>query len=367
MSTSPAAGGIAPGWYQDPGGQLRWWDGSGWTGHVAPPQAPQPVPASAQASPAQSAAPAQVAGPARPTAPTQAPAQHTAYQPVTPQTVPGQPYSPHQPAVQRAPMVFAPPRGRGPLQDRRVLAGIGALVAVAVLGGAAYLTMGGSSTGGTSTTSASAAAQSHRTAVPAGEEHKAAAKVVADAKSALFNAGAVHISVKNQDGSEGELQLQDDDFSEQINGDGFNGTVVRTGSRVFMRGTERFWTSLDSRSSSVAARLAGRWIELDGTVASDFSNITLQKFAADLVDADVVLNPKVEPTTLDGKEAVILSQHNGTQLWVANSGAPVPLKVVNAKDHSTSTLSDFGVRQTIEAPEGAVAASEALKAAPATA
>ena len=26
-----------PGWYRDPAGQTRWWDGHQWTGYVAPP------------------------------------------------------------------------------------------------------------------------------------------------------------------------------------------------------------------------------------------------------------------------------------------------------------------------------------------
>ena len=50
MTTSQAPAG----WYPDPAGSggLRWWDGAGWTGHVQPADSPAPPPASATPTPA---------------------------------------------------------------------------------------------------------------------------------------------------------------------------------------------------------------------------------------------------------------------------------------------------------------------------
>jgi hypothetical protein len=54
-----------PGWYSDPHGAQRWWDGQAWTSHVAEPVAPVPVaaPPVAPAAPAAPAVPTQVAPP----------------------------------------------------------------------------------------------------------------------------------------------------------------------------------------------------------------------------------------------------------------------------------------------------------------
>lgn len=51
---------VAPGWYPDGNGATRWWDGSAWTEHVAPAQAPAAQPAVAQQQ-AEAAAQAQYA------------------------------------------------------------------------------------------------------------------------------------------------------------------------------------------------------------------------------------------------------------------------------------------------------------------
>lgn len=57
---------VAPGWYHDTTGTLRWWDGAAWTAHVAAPPPPAPAPAApaapSVASPAQAAASAGSSG-----------------------------------------------------------------------------------------------------------------------------------------------------------------------------------------------------------------------------------------------------------------------------------------------------------------
>lgn len=42
----------APGWYHDPHGILRWWDGAGWTEHVQVPETAPPEPVGAPQQPA---------------------------------------------------------------------------------------------------------------------------------------------------------------------------------------------------------------------------------------------------------------------------------------------------------------------------
>ncbi|MFI9045537.1 phospholipid scramblase-related protein [Streptomyces sp. NPDC053427] len=111
---------IPAGWYADPQGipqQLRWWDGSQWTGHTHPgqqpqapaqalPQASRPAPqqpAQQQAQPAAQAAPPQTLQKRAPEQPAQVPQQPAA------QPTPQQPYAPQQ----YAPQQYAPQQQAG--------------------------------------------------------------------------------------------------------------------------------------------------------------------------------------------------------------------------------------------------------------
>jgi len=98
----------APGWYTDPTGEVRWWDGAAWTAHTAP----HPAGSTASLPPKPAApAPAAPAAPMPPQAPLapQAPAA-----PMPPQA-PAAPLTPGAPMPPQAPMAPLAPGGPAPL------------------------------------------------------------------------------------------------------------------------------------------------------------------------------------------------------------------------------------------------------------
>jgi hypothetical protein len=74
--------------------------------------------------------------------------------------------------------------------------------------------------------------------------------------------------------------------------------------------------------------------------------------------AGTTISNTVNSGTFDGKKAVIVSQSDGTKLYVAAIGTPYPLRIVSIASStagaSDSTFSGFGKHVALKAPAGAV-------------
>jgi len=81
--------------------------------------------------------------------------------------------------------------------------------------------------------------------------------------------------------------------------------------------------------------------------------------AAQLTKFDSPLETKVEQTTLDGAKVVVISQQNGSKLYVANTGTAYPLRgVIKGENAGQIDFTEYGASFDITAPPDAVDLTE---------
>lgn len=240
------------------------------------------------------------------------------------------------------------------------------LLALVAVGLAGCGGSSGSSTkaapGGTPTASSSAGPGA--SAGTNGEQSKSAQQVLSDAKSALFNASAVHVkgTMSGQAGSETlDVQFQGEDSSGTISSSGITLNVIKTGGKVYVKAPEQFW--LKSAGPANAPKLANRWLVEPAGMAGNVSTLTLQGVAAELNATDSPLKPNVTTSQVDGQPAVVVTQQDGSTLAVSGTGAPLPLRLTNnGAAKGSLAFTDYGKKQTITAPAGAISPEQAVKA-----
>lgn len=193
------------------------------------------------------------------------------------------------------------------------------------------------------------------------EEGKSPTQVLADAKSALFNAKAVHATgsiTSSGDTEQIDLQLQDQNIAGSITEAGQKIQIVKDSGTMYLKAPSAFWAKT---AGAQAAALGDKWIKVTAEQAGDLSQLTLQGLAANLNANDSPLTGTTKKSSVDGRKALLLTQKDGSQLFVADSTSPVPLKIVSHGDsQGTVTFSDYGKVQTIAAPAGAVTPQQAL-------
>lgn len=196
-----------------------------------------------------------------------------------------------------------------------------------------------------------------------GEASKSGSEVVKDASAALAGSGAAHIAGVVPDSNTKkpiniDLQLQSDGSTGTLTSLGFPVSFISVGGVSYVKAPTGFWLA-SKVPAAAAAKLGNHWVKIP--VAGDFSNsLTLSKLAASLdkPDPGITINPKVTATTLNGNKAVIVTESDGSQLYVAGTGTPYPLKIVSSAKSSggagNATISGFGKHVTVQAPAGAI-------------
>ncbi len=199
-----------------------------------------------------------------------------------------------------------------------------------------------------------------------GEAKKTGPEVVKDAAAALGAAGAAHLAGTETDSSTKkpvgvDLQLQNDATSGTVTIAGSRVNIVAVGGADYINTTAAFYEQ-QGASAAAAAKIANRWVKVPSS--SDFDSFTLAAFSKDLADPSQrssTIEQKVATGKLNGQKVVIVSQADGSQLFVAATGKPYPLKVVdtaNSKDGAgTLTFTGYGKHVAITAPAGAVTES----------
>jgi len=194
------------------------------------------------------------------------------------------------------------------------------------------------------------------------EAKKQPADILADAKSALFNAKSVHATGMTTDSGTTEMldfSFVGQDTSGTLTSNNVKLQIVKAGGTIYVNAPAEFWSKTAPTQASV---LAGKWIIVPADQDSDFSDFTLQGIAASLNSDDSPLQPDVKKTTVNGTKALVISQQDGSTLTVEDDSTPRPLKLTDTSSHGDVTFSDYDKVRAITAPAGAVTPQQAVGA-----
>jgi hypothetical protein len=187
-----------------------------------------------------------------------------------------------------------------------------------------------------------------------GEAKKTGPQVAADAAAAVKSAGGFHVSgTVDQSGqpSTVDLQIQNNDVSGTISLAGAKLSLIIVNGKAYIKGDTKFWTG-NNVPAQTAALLNGRWVAAPASSASEFSNLTAAGLANDLQHpTDSSFTDPVHKAKLNGKSVVVVTQKNGSLLYVAATGKPYPVRIVNkGTSAGTSDFSNWGQTQPIKTP-----------------
>jgi hypothetical protein len=207
---------------------------------------------------------------------------------------------------------------------------------------------------------ASSAAPSSSAA--ASSESRTGPEVATAAADALEEAGSAHVSGTNGSGAEEEtldLQLQGEDVLGTITSGGQTIQLLSVGGASYLQAGADFWTQFGAPAEA-AAQLDGKWVTVPPEQAADFGELTLAGIAEELRNpSDGAVEDEVTTEQLDGEDALVVKQADGSALYVATGDPAYPLQIVDASaDGGTLTLDGFGEQVEITAPTDAVDLSE---------
>jgi hypothetical protein len=125
------------------------------------------------------------------------------------------------------------------------------------------------------------------------------------------------------------------------------------GTGTYLRADQGAWQALGAPPS--VQRLAGRWVKLGAQQVTSVKGLSLDSLAAQLTNSDSPWQPGVEEAALDGNKVVVLSQEDGSKLYVANTGPAYPLRTENTgKVAGRLDFTEYDTDFHITAPSNAV-------------
>jgi hypothetical protein len=132
-------------------------------------------------------------------------------------------------------------------------------------------------------------------------------------------------------------------------------TIANT---TYLKANQQTWQTLGVPATA-AQRLADRWVKTRPQQVTGLTGFTLDNLAAQLIKDDSPWEPKVEQTTLDGNKVIVISQQDGSKLYVANTGPPYPLRgEEKGANAGRIDFIEYGTDFHITAPSGAVDTGE---------
>jgi hypothetical protein len=216
--------------------------------------------------------------------------------------------------------------------------------------------------GGTKTN----ASQSNTTQTSAtqtnGLEKQSPAEVQQAAASALKAAKSVHVrgtALNEGKPVQGDLRIQGNASSGIMELEGVKLEITTIGNTTYLKADQQTWNTLGVPAAA-AQRLADRWVKTRPQQVTGLTGFSLDNLAAQLIKNDSPWGPKVEQTTLDGNKVVVISQQDGSKLYVANTGPPYPLRgEEKGANAGRIDFTEYGADFHITAPSDAMDIGEA--------
>jgi hypothetical protein len=159
-----------------------------------------------------------------------------------------------------------------------------------------------------------------------GEQSKTGNSVAQDAVNALRHASSAHMIFSGPIGNAQatfDLTFKGNDTQGRLTTNGTTFEVIKIGDQAYVKGSKATYTSLTN--AKIAELIGDRWLHLSGEKASSYTSITLGSITSSL--NSTTWAKSVEQTKLDGKKVVVITNtKDGSQVYVANTGKPYPLK-----------------------------------------
>jgi hypothetical protein len=187
-----------------------------------------------------------------------------------------------------------------------------------------------------------------------GEAKKTGPQVASDAAAALKAAGAFHVAGTVKDNGKPasiDLQIQDSDVSGTMALNGAKLDLVIVNGKAYIKGDNNFWQT-NGVPSQTAALLDGRWVTAPSSASTDFKQFSATGLATELEHpSNSPIQTQVHKAKVDGKDVVVLTEKDGTEIDVAATGKPYPLRVIQkGTETGTLTFSGYGKQQAITTP-----------------
>jgi hypothetical protein len=189
-----------------------------------------------------------------------------------------------------------------------------------------------------------------------GLEQQSPAQVQQAAAAALRAAKSVHVTgtaINNGRPVRVDLRLQGNASSGTMELEGVRLEITTIGNTTYLKANQQTWQTLGVPAAA-AQRLTDQWVKTRPQQVTGLTGFSLDNLAAQLMKGDSPWEPKVEQTTLDGNKVVVISQKDGSKLYVANTGPPYPLRGEKRGANAGRTdFTEYGADFHITAPANA--------------
>jgi hypothetical protein len=190
-----------------------------------------------------------------------------------------------------------------------------------------------------------------------GVEQQSPAQVREAAAAALKAAKSVHVTgtaINNGKPVRVDLRIQGNASSGTMELEGVKLEIITIGNATYLKADQQTWATLGVPAAA-GQRLADRWVKTRSQQVTGLTGFSLDNLAGQLMKGDSPWEPTVEQTTLDGIQVVVISQRDGSKLYVANTGPPYPRRGEKRGANAGRTdFTEYGADFHITAPADAV-------------